>query len=207
MIRFQCDPRASGPPRRLPCWLPILCAAIVLAAFGVAQPAANARSTATPTEYQVEAAYLYDLGRFTTWPPSAAATDGQFEVCVLGDDPFGPALDERVRGQMIGSQHVTAMRVASSSQAQSCRVLFIGDSEDSDLTNVLADLRDRSVLTVSDMPQFVQRGGMIQFVMQSGKVRFAVNLAAVQRAHLTLSSGLLRVATQVTGVPAPGGAQ
>ena len=60
------------------------------------------------------------------------------------------------------------------------------------------------VLTVSDMPQFAQRGGMIQFVLEGKKVRFEVNLTAVERAGLTLSSELLKVATTVKRNPPPG---
>jgi hypothetical protein len=52
-------------------------------------------------------------------------------------------------------------------------------------------------LTVSDMSQFVKRGGMIQFVLEGKKVRFEVNLTATQHAGLTLSSELLKVATAV----------
>jgi hypothetical protein len=54
------------------------------------------------------------------------------------------------------------------------------------------------------MPQFVNRGGMIQFVREGKKVRFEVNLTAAQRAGLTLSSELLKVATAVRRNPQPG---
>jgi hypothetical protein len=42
---------------------------------------------------------------------------------------------------------------------------------------------------------------MIQFMTQQDHVRFAVNLDAVDRTHLVLSSELLRVALSVTGRP------
>src|ERR1700756_4784994 len=45
-------------------------------------------------EYAVKAAYLYKFTPFVEWPASAFAGPGSpFNVCVLGDDPFGPALD------------------------------------------------------------------------------------------------------------------
>jgi len=50
---------------------------------------------------------------------------------------------------------------------------------------------------VSDIPDFVQQGGMIQFVLRDGRVRFEVNLAPAQRNGLTMSSELLKVAVQV----------
>jgi len=57
------------------------------------------------------------------------------------------------------------------------------------------------VLTVSDAPDFLKYGGMIQFVSEDNRVRFAVNLDAVNRTHIVLSSELLRVASSVTGGP------
>ena len=54
-----------------------------------------------------------------------------------------------------------------------------------------------AILTVSDMPGFLQRGGMIQFVAEDKRVRFQINAAAAQHVGLALSSELLRVAASV----------
>jgi hypothetical protein len=52
-------------------------------------------------------------------------------------------------------------------------------------------------LTVSDIPQFSQRGGMIEFTLEGNKVRFEVNITPAEAARLTLSSELLKVAVAV----------
>jgi hypothetical protein len=54
------------------------------------------------------------------------------------------------------------------------------------------------------LPKFSQQGGMIQFVVEANKVRFEVNLTSAERAGLTLSSELLKVATTVTRNSQPG---
>jgi len=66
-----------------------------------------------------------------------------------------------------------------------------------DLKKILNELRKDPVLTVSDIPHFVQRGGMIRFVPEDNRVRFEVNLGAAQDAGLILSSELLKVAVNV----------
>ncbi len=78
-----------------------------------------------------------------------------------------------------------------------CRILFISSSEDSQLKQILVALEGRSVLTVSDLPLFSQRGGMVQFVLEGKRVRFEVNLTPVEHAHLALSSQLLKVAVNL----------
>jgi hypothetical protein len=150
-----------------------------------------------PTDYDVKAVYLYNFGRFVEWPASVTIKSDSFTVCVLGQDPFGPALDAALAGETIGGKSVAAKRISTPQEAASCQILFMSSAEDSRLNKILETLDKGAVLTVSDMPQFSQRGGMIQFVLEAKKVRFEVNLTAVQRAGLTLSSELLKVATTV----------
>jgi hypothetical protein len=150
---------------------------------------------AAPTELQVQAAYLYKFGAFVTWPNPAPGNT--FTICVLGRDPFGPTLDRTVQGEALAGQQLVVSRVTSVEQASQCRILFISTSEDARARSVLAQLNKLPVLTVSDMPHFLDRGGMIQFVLEAGRVRFEVNLTSADQAGLTLSSQLLKVASAV----------
>src|SRR5713226_7204565 len=155
-----------------------------------------------PQEYEVKATYLYNFARFVEWPSSsAAAKSDSFAICVLGQDPFGPALDAIVAGESIDGKATLAKRVSKPQDAVSCRVLYISSSEDNRLKEVLAALDKSGVLTVSDIPQFSRRGGMIQFVLDGNSVRFEVNLTAAESAGLTLSSELLKVAVTVRRNP------
>jgi hypothetical protein len=100
-------------------------------------------------------------------------------------------------GEKIGNQTMVARRIADVQDAAKCRILFIASSESARMKLILAALGKSSVLTVSDMPDFTASSGMIQFVLEENKVRFEVNLSAADRAGLTLSSQLLKVATNV----------
>jgi hypothetical protein len=157
------------------------------------------------SENEVKAAYLYNFGRFVQWSPGAIAAKGEsFPICVFGQDPFGAVLDTILSGESIGGKAVVAKRVSKAHDALDCRVLYISASEDSRLKEILAGLDKAGVLTVSDIPQFSQRGGMIQFVVVANKIRFEVNLTSAQDAGLTLSSDLLKVAVAVRKSPQPG---
>ena len=175
---------------------PLLIAVAAACAF-LAIPVLHAQNP-RPTDYQVKATYLYNFGRFIEWPGKvAAAQGGSFTVCVLGQDPFGPSLDATLAGETIGGKTVVAKRISSAEESGDCQILFLSLTDDSRLHKIIADLDKKAVLTVSDMSQFVKRGGMIQFVLEGKKVRFEVNLTATQHAGLTLSSELLKVATAV----------
>ena len=151
-----------------------------------------------PNEYQVKATYLYNFGRFVKWPETAPAGKGDsFSVCVLGQDPFGPILDATLAGEALDGKPVVLRRLAKPHGAGECRILFISSTEEKHLKEILNELNESGVLTVSDMPGFTRRGGMIQFVLEGDRVRFEINLASAESSRLVLSSELLKVAASV----------
>lgn len=180
--------------------LPHLAAAVMIAVlFGA--PNLDAQSS-KPTEYQVKAAYLSNFGRFVEWRARTGVVgDESFNICVLGQDPFGAALDAALVGETIDRAPLQAKRIEAAQEAGSCRILFISSSEDSQLRAILTALDKASVLTVSDIPQFARRGGMIQFILSGNRVRFEINLDAADHAGLNLSSELLKLATAVRRAP------
>ena len=157
-----------------------------------------------PNEYQVKAAYLFNFGRFVKWPASAADKSNSFAVCVLGQDPFGSSLDSIMAGEQLDGKRLVVKRISAAQDAEDCRILFISATEESHLKEILETLDESDVLTVSDMPSFSRRGGMIQFVLDGDKVRFEINLSKAEASRLTLSSQLLKVATAVRRSGSPG---
>ena len=81
--------------------------------------------------------------------------------------------------------------------AAECSVLFVSASEENRLPSILATAQQFSILTVSDIPHFAERGGVIGLMLQQGKIRFEVNRDAAEKSRLSLSSELLKVATKV----------
>ncbi len=73
----------------------------------------------------------------------------------------------------------------------------MSQSEEARLTAILAGAKRLQALTVSDIPHFAERGGMIGLVNQADRIRFEVNVAPLENAGLTVSSELLKVALRV----------
>jgi hypothetical protein len=150
-----------------------------------------------PTVPQVEAAYLYNFGKFVTWPPDRTTDADQFRICILGKDPFGSVLDSTVAGERIGGRQIAIQRITHVQQAAPCNILFVSASEEDNLRPVLDEANRLHILTVSDLKRFTQRGGVIGLSVQEERVRFEVNRKAAERSHLQLSSELLKVAFKV----------
>jgi hypothetical protein len=166
----------------------VLAAALTLASAAPAQ---------TPGEYAVKGAFLLNFARYTEWPPAAfSGSTTPLVLCVVGDDPFGSALDS-VEGKLVRGRPIRIDRNIDAAGLPSCHIAFISDSERSRVDSLLKITDTASVLTVSDIDRFARRGGVIGLFLEGERVRFEVNLRTAERAQLRLSSNLLRLATLV----------
>jgi YfiR/HmsC-like len=165
----------------------------------------------TSREYQIKAAFLYNFVKFTDWPaadsnePNAVDANAPIVIGIIGKDPFGrafePIKDKRIKGRKIVLKRFKGLEGKQSSEQvegiRRCHVLFVCRSQKEQLAEIIEAVKDRPVLTVADMSGFLESGGMINFVMEQNKIRFEINLAAVRRARLRISSRLLRLAKRI----------
>jgi hypothetical protein len=152
---------------------------------------------ASIVEYRVKAAYLYNFLLFVDWPQQAFASDAtSYDICILGPDPFGESLTP-ISAKTAHKRGIRLRQLPRGGNPNDCHLLFIGAAEAEQLPRLLMGLRGSHVLTVSDLPGFAEQGGMVGFVIDGGKVRLEVNLEALRRAGLHVSSKLLEVASAV----------
>jgi hypothetical protein len=155
--------------------------------------------TAPPSEYQVKAVFLFNFAQFVDWPAEALPDPTTpLVIGVLGDDPFGVLLDQTVSDERLGGRPLQVRRYQSVDEVKTCHILFISRSEGDRPEGILAGLKHRPILTVSDANEFAQRGGMIRFVTDRNRIRLQINPEAVEAGHLRISSKLLRVAEIIT---------
>jgi hypothetical protein len=156
------------------------------------------------SERDVEAAYLYNFGKFVTWPPQVTNGASSFDICILGRDPFGQTLNQLIENDRNSSRPIRRRLLARASDARGCAIVYISASEAANLSDILTRLDGKGDLLVSNLPHFVERGGAIQFVFAKKRVRFEVNLDAAEKNQLVFSSELLKVAARVKGRPQSG---
>jgi hypothetical protein len=181
---MPCRPR---PPLRS-----VLALAIGLATC-VAPVAAGA-----PTEHQVKAAFLYNFANFVEWPAAALGPAGTpLKVCVIGADPFGGALDEAFRDQLVQGRKVQIARGQTLEALGRCHILFLPQSEQGRWKDLVRELHGTPTLTVADGPPLARQGGIINFVIEAQRVRFEINPTAAEQSGLRISSKLLTLAKVV----------
>ena len=159
-----------------------------------ADPASDSAKT---LEYRIKAAFLYNFARFVEWPQEDAWNERKLVIGVLGKDPFGPILDETVRGKKTRGRPLEIKRLSHADDMASCDLVFVSSSERQRIETLLTALHGAQVLTVSETPNFLDKGGMINFVIENERVRIDLNLSTTRAAGLSVSSQLIRVAREV----------
>ncbi len=150
-------------------------------------------------EYTLKAAYVYRIAQFVDWPENGSGNgtgSASLGVCILGEDPFGSAIDYIVEKTSRG-RRFSLHRYARAEGLGACHVLFISASETARLEVILGGLEGRSVLTVSDADDFARCGGMVGLVNRKGRVGLEINRNAAEAAGLQISAKLLELSSIV----------
>jgi hypothetical protein len=175
--------------------------AVILTCSNTAAFAAVLRQ-ATPivptNEYQLKAAYFVNFARYIEWPADAfESAASPLTLCILEPNPFGDALTRLVADQAIQNRRIDVHVVANSTEAKSCHLLFVSTRQQANSAAILSQLDAFPIVTVGVVPTFTASGGAIELVTVGGRIRFEINLSAVERRGIRVSSRLLGLARAV----------
>jgi len=161
-----------------------------------------------PNEYTVKAVFLYSFGRYVEWPKAALGDDkAPFVIGVLGEDPFGGALDAIAAKKTIQDRRIVVRRFptleAYEKSKRTCHILFVSGAIPAEQqAAVIAKTDGKPVLVVGEAPGFSERGATADFVLDGDRVQFEINVDAARRAQLRMDAKLLRLGKPVGAPPA-----
>lgn len=145
----------------------------------------------------VEAAFLRNFTHYVTWPDNAFADKtSPWRICVVGNDPFGDALEDTFKGRTEQGRPFAILRVEKLVQLRQCQIAFVAYEVSANRRAVLNALKDQPVLTVSNAPGFLQEGGIIRFNV-ADYVQMSINLDRARAASLTIQTKMLEVSNDV----------
>ena len=168
------------------------CAAIALALGLLTCALPRAAAQAQPDENQIQAAFLFNFGKFIDWPPAAKA--GPLNICLTESPKTADALEVLTRGKSVNGREITVRRGIPKEGVETCQILFIGLKTKGDRRAQLTAIRNVPVLTVSASDDFIAQGGMVNLADEDNHFQLQINQDAASRAGLTLSSKLLSLA-------------
>jgi hypothetical protein len=145
----------------------------------------------------VQATFVPKFPRYVAWPGTRQLARGApYQLCVIGQDPFGPRLDAAAASERIDGHGVIVRRLPDVIGAEACHLAFVQGRQPAETSRMLFALRTRPVLTIT--ADAGTERGMIHLATIAGRVRFFINEAEATRHGLTISSRLLALAAGVT---------
>jgi hypothetical protein len=148
---------------------------------------------ASMSEYELKAGFLYNFAVFTEWPSDIGPT---LKLCVYGKDPFAEHMNG-LQGKAVGDRHIVIAKGVELETLATCQLVFVSNAAIGDLPRVLDHLKGLPVLTVADTQGAGAHGIILNMTLTEERVRFEANLSSAHSARLSLSSKLLRLATEV----------
>lgn len=178
---------------------------MLLAAFALRAPQANGAPEEDSRKYTVMAAFLYNFLVFVEWPDVASFGQGPVLIGVLGDNPFGAAV-EAITRKTIDDRPIEFRFFPDIHAVTPTHILFVPVDCNEELDALCGTLRGKPVLTVGESDDFTRRGGVIRFFEAeagAGKtLRVEINEAAAEAQGLKIRAKLMRLAS-VVHYPAP----
>lgn len=152
--------------------------------------------------YVLKAVYLEKFSRFVTWPEENLANDPDkpFVISIIGRTPLTNNLEQIYSIQKINNKKVAIKRISNLYEIENSHILVIAESERKNLQNILSLTKNLPVLTVSEAPNFAEKGVLINFYEENNKLRFEINETAVLQSPLQMSFYLLNSAKIVNPV-------
>jgi hypothetical protein len=175
-------------------WIKFLLLLLTAMSGGNGAPAA-AQGPQGVTADQVKAAFLYNFGSFVVWPAQSAAQKS-ITIGVMGDDEVESELRKNIDARAARSREVSVRRINSMGDVDGVHVLYIGPRHNARLASLIAGLKNRPILVVTDADDGLDHGSMINFIT-GDRVQFEISIPAAMRAGLQLNSRLLSVATRI----------
>lgn len=178
----------------------LLAVAALLLVCGASLPAAGAPMQLE--QKKIEAGLLYNLLKHTDWSKSrASAGKGDpVRICLLGGDAFSGALSPLV-GRTAQQRVIEIVNIADlNTNPEQCSLVFFHPRLAKDLETYLSLLRNRNIMTASNIKGFAKSGGMIEFSKgEDSHIHIYMNSRVIAGSGLSISEQMTRLARRVDG--------
>ncbi|MBF0369863.1 MAG: YfiR family protein [Magnetococcales bacterium] len=147
--------------------------------------------------YAVKAALIFKLAKFIDWPKNVVQSE-TLHFCLVGPDRFGTSLKTLVRKPVKGMQVINLGGRGEETGLDGCQIVFFSDDNPEKQQTLLLQYGRHPMMTISDQPGFLQRGGMLYLGRKGKKMAITINRSAVQRSGLQVSALLFQLSLVVT---------
>lgn len=134
-------------------------------------------------ESKFKALFIYKFAEYIEWP------SGKKNVTVGIAGKSG--VSKELSNFAASKGNMTVLDIAGPNEAGKCDIIFLPNSEDSELSAYNSAIGSKSVLVVSENSDLTGKGSDIGFYLESGKLRFLIDEKSIRNKKMIPSSKLL----------------
>ncbi|UFH36327.1 YfiR family protein [Flavobacterium acetivorans] len=145
----------------------------------------TAQEDMTDNAYAMKADFLYRFIDYVRWKDNPK--NQAFKIAVLESSPITPLLISNAKNKKTEIKEYKDI-----AQVGSCNILFVPYNCSIPIETIISKFSDRSVLIVTERNGFGKKGAHLNFIIIENKLKFEINLKAINKSGIGVSSFLLQ---------------
>lgn len=151
---------------------------------------------------QLKAAFILRFITFTEWPDNSPVMDSKtpFVIAIYGETPVFSILQDTSKKYLtINNKKVKVISVSEKNlpDLKTSQLVFISNSSSKTVKKVIQEISNLSILTVGDSYNYENLGVMINLFPNGDNCGFNINLVAVEKGGLKISSKVMMRAKKI----------
>jgi hypothetical protein len=166
----------------------------IFVVFGLFMLNTNKCAAQKFTKHEIKAAYVYNFIRFVTW----SVEKKTITIGILGNNQFTEVLKSKLTNQKIENIPLKVIRFSELEDYTICDVIYIAKDNEINNNTILKQLKNKSILSISEVDNFCLNGGIINFIEgDNGNYFFEINQNRAIQEKIQISSKLLKLAIRI----------
>lgn len=147
------------------------------------------------TEHAVKAAVVHKITKFVSWPAGAfKSPKAPIRFCVAGSEPLRAALTKLEVYEIHGRRFLVRGIADPVEVGGRCDVLYLSNEGVQNPSLWVREISDKPVLTFGEPNKKVTDSSIVTISIDRNKVKFDINVAASEKARLSIGAQLLQLA-------------
>ncbi len=146
-------------------------------------------------ENKLKVLIIGKVAKYISWQES---DEDMFIITVLRDNDEN-LFDDIYQNKKIKHKPVSIHYIDDITQLQKTDILYLSPSNSKKLPQILEQLKNKNIFTISDIRGFAEKGGMMQIYFASQRVKLKINLENTQQENFKIKSSLLRISDVLRG--------
>lgn len=152
--------------------------------------------SAQTTNYKTYSVFLYSFTKYIEWPTESR--NGEFVIAVFGNQKLLQEMQTAVSGRKAGTQTIKIVESKSVDDLSQVHMVFISDLKSGTTDDVVARLKGKPVLIVTERDGLVKKGAGVSFVVtEDNTLKFQLNEQALAEHRLKASSAIISLAVKI----------